>query len=128
MDRRGWLVLFLILPACRQGADVEQLLPPAVSDVWKRSAIEQAQGAADVEGAVRHWDATYSGPGTIHVRLYETNSPAGGLDATQRWKPAPDTVIFHHEEYFATVKWENVDRAELTKFVRALETHVREAK
>jgi hypothetical protein len=129
MDRRVCLVLLLLTPACRRGAGVEQLLPPTVADGWKRGAIVAAQGGpGQPAGALRTWNATYSGPGAIHVRLYEMNSSAGGLDATQRWKPAADTVVFHHEQYFVTARWENVNRAELTGFVRALEGHIREAR
>jgi hypothetical protein len=129
--RREWLAFACLLTACgNPAAPPERLLPPAIGG-WERQQIQQseyAQGADPlaVSGVRRVLATAYGGPGTIHVRLYEMSSQAGGLDAIQRWRPAPDTVTFHHNQYFAAVRWEDVDRAKLTDFVRALESHIRQ--
>jgi hypothetical protein len=129
MDRRTWLLAAGAAASCSRAADPERLLPPVVDGVWKRGALSTAPAAPEQPaGTVRSWAATYTGDGAIHVGLYELSSAAGGLDATQRWKPAPDTVIFHHEQYFVTARWENVDRAKLTGFIRELEARVREGR
>jgi hypothetical protein len=133
MDRRTWLLFFfpVLLTACGKPAVTRDRLFPAAIGEWKLSGSSEAPpgetgGEGAPQGALRAWDASYTGPGLIQLRVYEMNSPAGGLDATQRWKHAPDTAVFHHEQYFAVVRWEPMDRDELAKFIRAFETHVKE--
>jgi hypothetical protein len=131
VTRRAWLVGAVLLAGCGPRVEPpEELLPPNIGS-WKRQEIQQSEYAtgADplaVSGVRRVLTTTYSGPGTVHVRLYDMQSQAGGLDAIQHWRPAPDTVTFHHNQYFAAVRWEETDRERLTEFIRALESHVRE--
>jgi hypothetical protein len=133
MDRRTCLLLFstALLTACGKPAVTKDRLFPGAIAEWKLSGSSEAPPEALKEegtpdGAVRAWDATYTGPGLVRMRVYEMSSPAGGLDATQRWKHAPDTAVFHHEQYFAVVRWEPMDREELAKFIRTFEAHVKE--
>jgi hypothetical protein len=119
-----------LLAACgRRELSREQVLPLTAGD-WKlASSIEPEPGSAPEPlpslGVRRVFEGTYTGPGTIVARVYEMTSSAGGLDAIQRWKAAADTVTFHHEQFFATVRWEGPDRAAVTAFVRAFEAHLR---
>jgi hypothetical protein len=133
MDRRAWLLFVtpLLLTACGKPVVTKERLFPAAIGEWKLSGSSDAppeavSGEGAPGGALRAWDASYTGPGLIQVRVFEMSSPAGGLDATQRWRHAPDTVIFHHEQYFAVVRWDPLDREELAKFIRAFEGHVKE--
>mgnify|MGYP001619534892 CR=1 FL=1 len=71
-------------------------------------------------GAIRIHSATYQGQGKIEATVYELRTDAGGLELEQTWKPAADTVVFHHGRYFAVVHWEGADRASVTAFVREL--------
>jgi hypothetical protein len=132
MDRRICLFLLstALLMACGKPAiTLERLFPGAIAG-WTLSGASEPPPEIFREeapqGAVRAWDATYTGPGLVRMRIYEMSSPAGGLDATQRWKHAPETAIFHHEQYFAVVRWEPLDREELAKFIRAFEAHLKE--
>jgi hypothetical protein len=133
MDRRTCLLLLssALLTACGKPAVNKDRLFLATLGEWKLSGSSEAppetlQEEGAPQGAVRAWDATYTGPGLVQVRIFEMNSLAGGLDATQRWRPTADAVIFHHQQYFAVVRWEPMDRNELAKFIRAFEAHVKE--
>ena len=133
MDRRACVLLVFtaLLTACGKPAVTKDRLFPAAAGEWKLSGASEAppeslQDGTAPQGAVRAWDASYTGPGMAQVRVYEMSSSAGGLDAAQRWKHAPETAIFHHERYFAAVRWETTDRAALTQLIRALEAHVKE--
>lgn len=133
MDRRTCLLLLSsgLLTACGKRALNKERLFPATLGEWKLSGSSEAapdllQQEGAPQGAVRAWDATYTGPGLVRLRVFEMNSPAGGLDATQRWRPAADTAVFHQQQYFAVVRWEPMDRNELAKFIRAFEAHVKE--
>ncbi len=65
--------------------------------------------------------ASYEGPGTLEVHVYQLTSPAIGLDLTQRWRPSADTVFFNQGVYFVVVKWQSAERKALQQFVSALE-------
>jgi hypothetical protein len=130
MHRRAFLLWFPLLTACgKRAVTREEVFPKMIGD-WRLAASSDAPPEAlredgSPQGAARAWDATYTGPAVIRIRVYEMSSQAGGLDATQRWRPVANTAIFHHEQYFTVVRWEPVDRNELTKFIRAFEAHVK---
>ena len=107
------------------------VLPEVVADSWKRSDWRElpADSAPDPlpkKGVRRIVAASYGGPGALDVTAYELASPAGGLDAVQRWRPAPDTVFFYSGRYFVVVKWQQADRQALRAFVRELEARLKE--
>jgi hypothetical protein len=132
MDGRACALLFfpILLAGCGKPTVTKDRLFPAAIGEWKLSGSSEAPpGELNEEsaprGVVRAWDAAYTGPGLVRMRVYEMNSPAGGLDATQRWKAVPNSAIFHHEQYFTVVRWEPMDRDELAKFIRAFEAHLK---
>jgi hypothetical protein len=120
MTRRFWMLTVLASIACSHPPrSSERLLPRQVAEVWTRTSLHDIPPSP--ARARRAFEATYEGAGKLTADVYELNSSAEGLDMVQRWKPAPDTVFFYKDNYFAVVKWSQADRQALTAFVRALE-------
>jgi hypothetical protein len=88
--------------------------------VW-RLKDEREVPPPGTPGVRRLINALYDGPGTVMVDIYEMDSPAGGLEMVQKWRPVANTVVFYKGKYFAAVKWEQADREALQEFVRGLE-------
>jgi hypothetical protein len=104
----------------------EELAPEIIADNWRREQVEELPAPSlpvgiPSSGVRRVIRANYSGPGTIQMDIYELTSSAGGLDMVQRWKSAPDTVVFYKDNYFASVKWAKADRNAVHAFVREAE-------
>jgi hypothetical protein len=115
MTRRSGVlpsVLILVLSSCSQTAKAPEL-PQSVSPGWQLVNIEEA--------GPHIWLASYSGPGTAHVRIWAIRGSAEGLDRVQKWKPEANTVVFYSERYFAALDWAGVDRAQAGSLVRAIE-------
>jgi hypothetical protein len=120
MTRRFWMLAVLASIACSQPPrSSESLLPARVAEVWARTSLHDIPPSP--ARARRAFEATYEGAGKLKADVYELHTSAEGLDMVQRWKPAPDTVFFYKDNYFAVVKWSQADRQALTAFVRALE-------
>ena len=79
-------------------------------------------------GARGWWCASYAGPGSATVELYELAAPAAGLDLVQRWRPVADTVVWYTPRYFVVVKWQSPDRNAVAAFIRALQKQFAEEK
>ena len=102
------------------------MAPENIAEVWIRKDLRELPPADAIPpitpaSTLRIVSAVYEGSGRIQVSLYDLKSSAAALDAAQRWRPSDDTVFFYKENYFAVVKWENVNRAALGAFVRDLE-------
>jgi hypothetical protein len=70
----------------------------------------------------RGWTAaTYEGPGTAAVEIYELTSSAGGLEMVQRWHAQARTLVFYTDRYFVVVRYDSPDRARVTALMTALE-------
>lgn len=123
---RRFLLLPLAFTACRRaGERAAPALPESVG-AWRKTASRDVAPAEAPEPLAKNtvrraMAATYEGPGTAEVTLYELNSPASALDAVQRWRARPNTVFFYKENLFVVVKWQGADRKAAGEFVRALE-------
>src|SRR5580704_6468300 len=98
MTRRTCLYLALPLAACRtQQPFPSDMLPDTMPGGWRRTSMGEFSGARDpvpANSVEQSRAATYEGPGTLEVHIYQLTSPAIGLDLTQRWRPSADTVFF----------------------------------
>src|SRR5579872_470219 len=126
MTRRNWLWLTAATVACRRGAPLPDLFPPAVAGVWRRTEWRQLS-AGDAPDPVPRTvinslqEASYEGPGKLEARVYELESAGVALDQVQRWRPSADTVFFYRDQYFVVIKWQDADRKALNAFVAELE-------
>ncbi|MEX2262108.1 MAG: hypothetical protein WD696_09155 [Bryobacteraceae bacterium] len=128
---RGMLgTALLLLTACgSHEAPPEALFPPALGDAWKRTSLTQAPAAEAPEdlarlGVKRIVRAEYAGPGVVHAEIHEMTTSAASLEAVQKWRAQADSVIFHHENYFVRVHWQDANKDAATDFVRALQNHL----
>jgi hypothetical protein len=125
MQRRPWIAAALLLAACAQKTQ-PPVFPPTVAGTWQLKASRSFPAAVAPElirkiGTRGWWSATYEGPGSATVELYELTSSAGGLQMVQEWRPVADTVVWYTPRYFVAVKWRNSDRNAVSAFVRAIE-------
>ena len=79
-------------------------------------------------GGRNWWRASYEGPGSMTLELYELAAPAAGLDLVQRWRPVADTVVWYTPRYFVVVKWQSPDRSAVGAFISALQKQFAEEK
>jgi hypothetical protein len=125
MGRRLWIVVIMLLAACAAKTQ-PPAFPPTVAGAWQLKGSQSFPAASAPElirkiGTRGWWSATYEGPGSATVELYELTSSAGGLQMVQEWRPVADTVVWYTPRYFVTVKWRNSDRSAISAFVRAIE-------
>jgi hypothetical protein len=126
--RKVCAVLTLVLAGttrCGRKNESKELLPPVVGG-WQRSTIRdvpvsEAPALVSRAGLRRIQSAEYEGNGKIEVQVYDMTSSGLGVDLSQRWHPAADTVFFYRDNYFAVVKWQQADRTALQSFLRDLE-------
>jgi hypothetical protein len=105
-------VLILVSISCSQAAQAPEL-PQSVSPGWQLVSVQEA--------GPHIWLASYSGPGTAHVRIWAIHGSAEGLERVQKWQAEANTVVVYSERYFAAVDWAGVDRAQAGSLVRAME-------
>ena len=122
MPRCTWVLLALPLAACRQSAPPLDLFPPAVADVWQRTAlrdtsVEESPDPVPRTAVKSLRTASYEGPGKLEARAYELDSETVGTTLAQRWQPSADTIFFSRGRYFIVVKWQSADRKALQAFV-----------
>jgi len=72
-------------------------------------------------GTLRWSRAEYEGPGTATVELFELTSSAGGLEMVQRWRAAPNTVVWYSPRFFVVVRWNSPDREAVHSLIRTLQ-------
>ena len=109
------------------------MFPPAVAGAWQFKDSQNFPAASAPElirkiGTRGWWRASYQGPGSATVEVYELTSSAGGLQMVQDWRPVADTVVWYTPRYFIVVKWSNSDRNAVSAFVRGLEKQFAEEK
>jgi hypothetical protein len=132
MARRLWIVVIMLLAACTAKTQ-PPAFPPTVAGGWQLKGSQSFPAASAPElirkiGTRGWWSATYEGPGSATVELYELTSSAGGLQMVQEWRPVADTVVWYTPRYFVAVKWRNSDRSAVSAFVRAIEKQFAEDK
>jgi hypothetical protein len=118
-------LLALTLLSCGSSKPPAPLFPGTVGP-WKLKqaadlAAERAPDAIRKLGIRRAGSATYEGPGTLDVRIYELTSPAAAFEAEQQWRPVADTVAVHKDSLFTVVHWQGADRAAVSVFIREME-------
>jgi hypothetical protein len=64
------------------------------------------------------WSATYEGPGSATVELYELTAPAAGLEMVQQWTPVPNAVVWYTSHYFVVMRWQSTDRDAVQALIR----------
>ncbi len=132
MKRRGWILGVLVLTACGRKA-VTPEFAPTVAGAWQLKTMQSFPAGSAAEpmsryGARGWWRASYAGPGSATVELYELAAPAAGLDLVQRWRPVADTVVWYTPRYFVVVKWQSPDRGAVGVLIRALQKQFAEEK
>jgi hypothetical protein len=133
MSRRHSILLLLLLASCSTPRPGPPAFPETAAGAWRLTS-SQGFPAATAPDMVRNigtrgwWSASYEGPGSATVEVYELTSSAGGLEMVQKWRPQADTVVFYTLRYFVVVKWHSPDRAAVTALVRVLEKSFGEGK
>ena len=125
MERRLSLAVALLLAACTPITQ-PPVFPPTVAGAWQLKGSQSFPAATAPElirkiGTRGWWSATYEGPGSATVELYELTSSAGGLQMVQEWRPVADTVVWYTSRYFVAAKWRSSDRSAVSAFVRAIQ-------
>lgn len=131
--RRLWIAVIMLLAACTAKTQ-PPAFPATVAGAWQLKGSSRSFPAATAPELIRKigtrgwWSATYEGPGSATVELYELTSSAGGLQMVQEWRPVADTVVWYTPHYFIAVKWRNSERNAVGAFVRAIEKQFAEDK
>ena len=112
-----WLSgLSILLWGCAGAPAGPPKLPASATFGWKLKSVDESKASS-----VKSWRAEYTGPGLAHVDVYPVQSQAEGLDRTQRWRPAAQTVTIFNAHYFVVIAWEGADRAAATALVGQIE-------
>ena len=132
MWRRVWILSVLFVTACGRKAPPPEFAP-TLAGVWQLKMTQSFPPGSAPEpigrqGARAWWRASYAGPGSATVELYELASSAAGLDLVQRWRPVADTVVWYTPRYFVVVRWQSQDRNAVAEFIRALQKQYAEEK
>ena len=132
MRRRSWIFGVQFLAACGRKAP-PPVFTPTVADTWRLRTTQSCTPDSAPEfirkqNARTWWRASYEGPGSMTVELYELATPAAGLELVQRWRPVADTVVCYTPRYFVVVEWQSPDRSAVAAFIRALEKQFGEEK
>jgi hypothetical protein len=130
--KRLWIAVALLLGACALKTQ-PPVFPPTVDGEWHLKGSQTFPAASAPElirkiGTRGWWSATYEGPGSATVELYELTTTAGGLQMVQEWRAVADTVVWYTPRYFVAVKWRNSDRSAVSAFVRVMEKEFAEGK
>jgi len=129
---RGWILGVLLLTTCARKASPPEFAP-TVAGAWHLKMMQSYPPGSAPEfmgkhGARAWWRASYAGPGSMTVELYDLAAPAAGLDLVQRWRPVADTVVWYTPRYFVVVKWQSPDRNSVGAFIRAFQKQFAEEK
>jgi hypothetical protein len=106
-------VLILFVGSCAPAVKKPEL-PQSVSPGWQLTGMRETEPG-------KAWEAIYTGPGKVRVRVWSIQSIAEGLDRVQKWEPAANTVVFYSDRYFAVLDWAAADAAQAGTLVRAVE-------
>jgi len=125
MSRRLWIAVIMLLAACTAKTQ-PPVFPATVAGAWQMKGSQSLPAASAPElirkiGTRGWWSATYEGPGSATVEMYELTSSAGGLQMVQDSRPMADTVVWYTPRYFIVVRWRSSDRNAVGAFVRAIE-------
>jgi hypothetical protein len=125
MSRRLWIAVVMLLAACTAKTQ-PPVFPATVAGAWQLKESRGFPAASAPElirkiGTREWWSATYEGPGSATVEMYELTSSAGGLQMVQDSRPMADTVVWYTPRYFIVVKWRSSDRSAVGALVRVLE-------
>jgi hypothetical protein len=132
MERRHWIAVALFFAACSQKAQ-PPVFPSTVAGMWHLKGSQSFPAASAPElirkiGTRGSSSATYEGPGSATVELYELTSSAGGLQMVQDWYAVADAVVWYTSRYFVVVRWRSTDRGAVSAFVHAIEKQFAEEK
>jgi hypothetical protein len=123
----------MLLDACT-AKTLPPVFPATAAGAWQLKGSSQSSPAASAPELIRKigtrgwWRATYEGPGSATIEMYELTSSAGGLQMVQEWRPVADTVVWYTPRYFIVVMWRSSDRNAVSAFVRAIEKQFAEDK
>jgi hypothetical protein len=73
------------------------------------------------DGEPQCWKAVYGGPGSAEAWACGYKASGSAFEAVQRARAEAQTIKFQEGQYFVMVKWNNVNRADITALVRALQ-------
>jgi hypothetical protein len=132
MKRRHLIAVALFFAACSQKTQ-PPVFPSTVAGAWHLTGSHSFPAASAPElirkiGTRGSSSATYEGPGSATVELYELTSSAGGLQMVQDWRPVADTVVWYTPHYFVVVRWRSSDRSAVSAFVHDIEKQFAEEK
>ncbi len=115
----------VFLGGCADDVKTPPDLPQTIAPDWQLGSVTPASMGSEAElfrqDAKASWVVLYRGKDTAFVRIYRLKSSASGLDLVQRWKPAPNSVVFYTPRYFVTVEWRLNDREALRSLIAKLE-------
>jgi hypothetical protein len=131
MQRRQWILAVLALSGCTQNRPAP-VFSPVVADVWKLKTSQTlpADNAPELvrkTGTRGGWSATYEGPGSATVELYELTAPAAGLEMVQQWTPVPNAVVWYTPRYFVVTRWQRTDRDAVKALIRGMQKQFAES-
>lgn len=99
MFRRVFLLISACFLACSgPSRSLEESIPATLNE-WKRTAvspISESDTPAIVRqlGLKRAISATYQGPATVTVRIYEMNVPASAFELIQKWRQQDGPAVY----------------------------------
>jgi hypothetical protein len=113
----------LLLAACGSAPPAKPDIPQSVSPGWKLSSLDKSAlpPGLSSDGAPDCWKGTYSGSGSADVWLCWYRESANAFEAVQRARAAAQTVKFQEGRYFVLIQWNNVQKADLTALIRAIQ-------
>lgn len=99
MFRRAFLLISACLLACSSPSrSLEETIPASVNE-WKRTAVSplkesEAPPLVGQLGLKRAISATYQGPATVTLRVYEMKVPTSAFELIQKWRQQDGPAVY----------------------------------
>jgi hypothetical protein len=99
MFRWAFLLISACLLACSgPSRSLEESIPSTVKE-WKRTAVSplnesEAPPIVRQLGLKRAISATYQGPATVNVRVYEMKVPTSAFELIQKWRQQDGPAVY----------------------------------
>lgn len=121
-----WLlpvVASVFLAGCSTASKpLDEVLPTNVNG-WARSSVSPMEAASAPElirqlGLKRAASATYSGPASITVRVFEMNVPTSAFELIQKWRQQDGLAVYTGPYFLAAMPGSPPETAKLLEALR----------
>lgn len=118
----AFILLACLLGCSSPSKPFEEILPTQAGE-WTRSSVDALDVASTPViisqlGLKRAASATYSGPSSISLRVYEMNVPASAFELIQKWRQQEGNAVYTGPYFIVAASPPSPEAAALLEAVR----------